>query len=60
VTWRSPEHLPDGRRQAGDRHLKFHDERDNLPVRGRIEQRRWRDRQPTLNPRSALIGLPRP
>jgi hypothetical protein len=30
VTWRSPEHLPDGRRQAGDRHLKFHDERDNL------------------------------
>ena len=30
MTWRSPEHLPDGRRQAGDRHLKFHDERDNL------------------------------
>ncbi|MGO9333774.1 MAG: tyrosine-type recombinase/integrase [Acidimicrobiales bacterium] len=30
MTWWSPEHLPDGRRQAGDRHLKFHDERDNL------------------------------
>ena len=30
VTWWSPEHLPEGRRQAGDRHLKFHDERDNL------------------------------
>jgi hypothetical protein len=27
VTWWSPEHLPDGRRQAGERHLKFHDER---------------------------------
>jgi hypothetical protein len=22
--------LPDGRSQAGDRHLKIHDERDNL------------------------------
>ncbi|MGD0894904.1 MAG: hypothetical protein ABSA08_02630, partial [Acidimicrobiales bacterium] len=32
VTWWSPEHLPEGRRQAGDRHLKFHDERDNLPA----------------------------
>jgi hypothetical protein len=30
VTWRSPEHLPVGRAQAGDRHFKFHDERDNL------------------------------
>ncbi|MDA8291067.1 MAG: hypothetical protein M0Z33_05220 [Actinomycetota bacterium] len=30
MTWRSPEHLPDGRRQAGDRHLNFHDDRDNL------------------------------
>jgi ABC-type multidrug transport system fused ATPase/permease subunit len=24
------QHLPEGRRQAGDRHLKFHDARDNL------------------------------
>ena len=32
MTWRSPEHLPAGRRQAGDRHLKIHDERDNLPT----------------------------
>ena len=24
------QHLPNGRRQAGDRHLKIHDSRDNL------------------------------
>ncbi len=24
------QHLPQGRRQAGDRHLKFHESRDNL------------------------------
>ena len=24
------QHLPHGRRQAGDRHLKFHETRDNL------------------------------
>jgi hypothetical protein len=24
------QHLPQGRRQAGDRHLKFHETRDNL------------------------------
>ena len=27
------QHLPHGRHQAGDRHLKFHDVRDNLPPR---------------------------
>jgi len=27
------QHLPRGRHQAGDRHLKFHDDRDNL-IRG--------------------------
>jgi len=26
----SPEYLPHGRTQAGDRHLKFHEIRDNL------------------------------
>jgi predicted enzyme related to lactoylglutathione lyase len=26
------QHLPDGRRQAGDRRLKFHDARDNLSI----------------------------
>jgi hypothetical protein len=26
----SPEYLPHGRTQAGDRHLKFHETRDNL------------------------------
>jgi len=24
------QHLPRGRHQAGDRHLKFHEDRDNL------------------------------
>ncbi len=28
------QHLPRGRNQAGDRHLKFHDDRDNLRVEG--------------------------
>jgi len=27
------QHLPQGRCQAGDRHLKFHEIRDNLPFR---------------------------
>ena len=27
------QHLPHGRRQVGDRHLKFHESRDNLPAR---------------------------
>jgi len=26
------QHLPRGRHQAGDRHLKFHEDRDNLPM----------------------------
>jgi hypothetical protein len=30
MSWWTPEHLPDGRRQAGDRHLNFHKVRDNL------------------------------
>jgi DMSO/TMAO reductase YedYZ heme-binding membrane subunit len=29
-------YLPHGRAQAGDRHLKFHESRDNLQVRGNI------------------------
>jgi len=28
----TPECLPDGRRQAGDRHLNFHKGRDNLLI----------------------------
>jgi len=31
MSWWTPECLPDGRRQAGDRHLNFHKGRDNLP-----------------------------
>jgi len=27
------QHLPRGRHQAGDRHLKFHEDRDNLTWR---------------------------
>jgi len=27
-------HLPHGRSRAGDRHLKFYETRDNLPVGG--------------------------
>jgi RES domain-containing protein len=34
VLGRSPEDLPSGRPQARDRHLKFHEDRDNLPSRG--------------------------
>jgi hypothetical protein len=30
VLGRSPEDLPSGRPQARDRHLKFHEDRDNL------------------------------
>jgi hypothetical protein len=30
MSWWTPECLPDGRRQAGDRHLNFHKGRDNL------------------------------
>jgi hypothetical protein len=30
VLGRSPEDLPSGRPQVRDRHLKFHEERDNL------------------------------
>lgn len=26
------QHLPQGRHQAGDRHLNFHETRDNLPT----------------------------
>ena len=29
-SWRNARYLPAGRDQAGDRHFKFHDERDNL------------------------------
>src|ERR1019366_9664558 len=29
-SWRNARYLPAGRDQAGDRHLKFHDARDNL------------------------------
>ena len=29
------QHLPQGRHQAGDRHLKFHETRDNLNLRCR-------------------------
>ena len=32
------QHLPQGRRQAGDRHLKFHESRDNLPS---LARRDW-------------------
>ncbi len=34
MSWWTPECLPDGRRQAGDRHLNFHKGRDNLSGRG--------------------------
>jgi predicted RNA polymerase sigma factor len=30
--WWTPEHLPAGRAQAGDRHLKFHKTGDNLAI----------------------------
>jgi hypothetical protein len=30
MSWWTPEHLPHGRRQAGDRHLNFHKDWDNL------------------------------
>jgi len=30
MSWRTPEHLPAGRSQAGDRHLKFHKTGDKL------------------------------
>jgi hypothetical protein len=30
MSWRTPEHLPVGRSQAGDRHLKFHKTGDKL------------------------------
>jgi len=29
-SWRNARHLPHGRSQAGDRHLKFYETRDNL------------------------------
>ena len=31
-SWRNARYLPAGRDQAGDRHFKFHDERDNLLI----------------------------
>src|SRR5665811_1365718 len=31
------QHLPHGRRQAGDRHLKFHETRDNLRQSDRLD-----------------------
>jgi hypothetical protein len=34
VLGRSPEDLPSGRPQVRDRHLKFHEDRDNLLVDG--------------------------
>jgi len=34
-SWRNARYLPVGRSQAGDRHFKFHDERDNLLIRGK-------------------------
>jgi hypothetical protein len=36
MSWWTPECLPDGRRQAGDRHLNFHKDWDNL-IEGQIE-----------------------
>lgn len=30
------QHLPQGRHQAGDRHLNFHESRDNLDPRRRV------------------------
>ncbi len=54
------QHLPQGRRQAGDRHLNFHESRDNLLalagglvaliVAARITRRRY--------PEMRLIGSP--
>ena len=38
VLGRSPEDLPSGRPQVRDRHLKFHEERDNLAPHS---TRRW-------------------
>jgi len=32
------QHLPQGRRQAGDRHLNFHETRDNLSVEAEIRE----------------------
>lgn len=34
VLGRSPEDLPSGRPQVRDRHLKFHEDRDNLATPG--------------------------
>ena len=33
------QHLPQGRSQAGDRHLNFHETRDNLPAPATSGQR---------------------
>jgi hypothetical protein len=30
MSWWTPEHLPHGRRQAGDRHLNFHKDWDTV------------------------------
>jgi len=38
VSWSTPQHLPQGRCQAGDRHLKFNEIRDNLDTRSTPEQ----------------------
>src|SRR3954467_4447207 len=38
----SPEYLPHGRTQAGDRHLKFHESRDNLSGHARSRTRSGR------------------
>jgi hypothetical protein len=35
------QHLPHGRRQVGDRHLKFHETRDNLGQRVDIDTSAW-------------------
>ncbi|MGH3524609.1 MAG: hypothetical protein ACRDU4_17715 [Mycobacterium sp.] len=58
------QHLPQGRSQAGDRHLKFHDARGNLPGQqrgGRRIAETMRDvaDEPTLDAgRQTLLIVP--
>ena len=41
MSWWTPECLPDGRRQAGDRHLNFHKDWDNLGLGGGGQKPFW-------------------
>jgi hypothetical protein len=52
------QHLPRGRHQAGDRHLKFHEDRDNLPksFRRDVEHARAFAEVATATDASAWIG----